>query len=149
MSKSSHDHPLNGKPTPAEIFRVFRETTIASISGLKLLLDECADLRAELVAAHNRTNDGNGEAHGIFSARQKSRIVELRDAAQAMEALVIELPCGANDERIGDKNIGKAPVNLNTPVKALDDAPSTNRWNHNRRSRSTQVKGRLPTSAGV
>lgn len=104
MSKSSHDQPVNGKPTPAEIFRVFRETTIASISGLKLLLDECADLRAELVTAHIRTNDGNGEAHGIFSARQQSRIEELKDAAKAMEALVIALPPGPNRGRIGDEN---------------------------------------------
>ena len=104
MTKSSHDQPHNGKPTPAEIFRVFRETTIASISGLKLLLDECADLRAELVTAHTRTNDGNGEAHVIFSARQQSRILELRDAAKTMEALVIALPRGANDGRIGDEN---------------------------------------------
>ena len=94
MSKSSHDQPNNGTPTAADIFRMFRETTIASISGLKLLLDECADLRAELVTAHTRTNDGNGEAHGIFFARQQSRIVELKDAAQAMDALVIALPRG-------------------------------------------------------
>jgi hypothetical protein len=52
MSKSSHDQPHNGKATPAEILRVFRETTIATISGLQLLLDECADLRGELVTAH-------------------------------------------------------------------------------------------------
>ena len=104
MSKSSHDQPHIGNPTTAEIFRMFRETTVASISGLKLLLEECADLRAELVTAHTRTNDGNGEAHGIFSARQQSRIVELKDAAQAMEALAIALPGGANDGRIGDEN---------------------------------------------
>ena len=95
MSKSSHDQPLDGKPTPAEIFRVFRETTIASISGLKLLLDECADLRTELVTIRTLANDGDGD--GVFSARQQSRIVELKDAAQAMEALVIALPRGASD----------------------------------------------------
>jgi hypothetical protein len=97
MSKSSHDEPHNGKPTPAEILRVFCETMIATISGLKLLLDECADLRAELVTAHTRTNDGNCETYAVFSARQQSRIVELRDAAQSMEALVIALPRGGND----------------------------------------------------
>ena len=96
MSPSSRYPPNDGTPTTAEIFRMFRETTIASISGLKLLLDECADLRAELVTVHTRTNDGAGEAHGIFSARQQSRIVELKDAAQAMEALVIALPRGTN-----------------------------------------------------
>ena len=104
MSNSSHDQPHNGNPTTPEIFRMFRETTIASISGLKLLLDECADLRAELVTAHTRTNEGNGEAHGSFSARQQSRIVELKDAAQAMKALVLALPRGANDGGIGDEN---------------------------------------------
>ena len=96
MSTSSHDQPRDGNPTAAEIFRMFRETTIASISGLKLLLDECADLRAELVTVHTRT-DGNGDTHSIFSARQQSRIVELKEAAQAMEALVITLPRGRND----------------------------------------------------
>lgn len=105
MSDSSHNQPHNGDPTAAEIFRMFRETTIASISGLKLLLDECADLRAELVTVHTRTDDGNGDAHSIFSARQQSRIVELKDAAQAMEALVIALPRGANDGADGsDEN---------------------------------------------
>lgn len=104
MSNFSHDQPHIGNPTTAEVFRMFRETTIASISGLKLLLDECADLRAELVNAHTRTNDGNGESHGIFSARQQSRIVELRDAAQAMEALVIALPRRVNDGAGGDEN---------------------------------------------
>lgn len=98
MSKSSHHQPHDGNPTPAEIFRVFRETTVASISGLKLLLDECADLRAELVTVHTLTNDGDGD--GVFTARQQSRIVELNDAAQAMKALLIALPHGAD----GDEN---------------------------------------------
>ena len=101
MSISSHDQPNDGLPTAAETFRMFRETTITSISALKLLLDECADLRAELVTAHTRTNDGNGEAHSISSARQQSRIAELKDVAQAIEALVIALPRGANDGRNG------------------------------------------------
>jgi len=90
MSKSSHDQPYNGNPTPAEIFRIFRETTAATITGLKLLLDECADLRADLVAVHHLHNDGDGD--GVFSSRQQSRILELKDAAQAMGALLIALP---------------------------------------------------------
>lgn len=95
MSKSSGDHPHNGNPTPAEVFRVFRETTAASITGLKLLLDECADLRAELITVHTLSNDGDGD--GVFSARQQSRIVELKEAAQAMEALVTALPPFVSD----------------------------------------------------
>ena len=104
MSNSSRDQPHNGKPTMAEIFRMFRETTIASISGLKLLLDECADLRAELVTVHTRTNGDNADARGLFSARQQSRIVELKDAALAMEALLIALPRGTNNGAGGDES---------------------------------------------
>lgn len=52
------------------------------------------DLRVELATAYIRTNDGNGEGHGIFSASQQNRILELKDAAHAMEALVIALPRG-------------------------------------------------------
>ena len=44
--------PADGDPTTAEIFRVFRNTTMASLEGLRLLLEECAELRAELVTIH-------------------------------------------------------------------------------------------------
>lgn len=105
MSQSSHDQPHNGKPTPAEIFRVFRKTTTASISGLKLLLEECADLRGDLITIHGRTEIENGDGDGLFSARQQSRIAELKNAAQAMEALLIALPREANTvEDGGDEN---------------------------------------------
>ena len=94
MPKPSRDQPHDGQPTAAEIFRVFRETTAASISGLRLLLDECADLRADLIMIHGRTENGDGD--GAFSARQQNRMVELQEAAQAMEALLINLPGEAN-----------------------------------------------------
>lgn len=81
--------PSNGDPTPAEIYRVFRNTTMASIEGLRLLLDECADLRAELVIVHGL--HGNGDGDGVFSARQQSHILELQDAAKSMAALVASL----------------------------------------------------------
>src|SRR5262245_1452580 len=79
MPKSSADQPHDGNPTSAEIFRIFRETTEASISGLKLLLEECADVRADLITIHGRTETENG-GDGVFSARQQNRIVELRQA---------------------------------------------------------------------
>lgn len=91
MPESSHDQPNDGNPTTAEIFRVFRETTEASISGLKLLLDECADLRADLITIHSRTETENG-GDGVFSARQQNRIVELKQASRGMEDLLIALP---------------------------------------------------------
>jgi hypothetical protein len=83
--------PRDGDPTAAEIFRVFRNTTMATIVGLKTLLDECADLRAELVTIV----DGNHGGSQVFSARQENYIQELRQGAQAMEALLASLP----DER--------------------------------------------------
>ena len=86
----SFDPPHHDNPTAAEMFRVFRETTMASISGMKLLLDECADLRGDLVTIYSRHNDGDGD--GLFSARQQSRILELREAAKAMGALFTSLP---------------------------------------------------------
>jgi hypothetical protein len=46
MPQPSQDQPDDGNPTAAEIFRVFRNTTMASLQGLRLLLGECADLRA-------------------------------------------------------------------------------------------------------
>lgn len=103
MAQSSPDQPHDGNPTAAEIFRVFRETTMASIEGLRLLLGECADLRADLVIVHSLHSDGEGD--GVFSARQQGRILELQEAAMGMEALVRSLPCkgntGADD---GDEN---------------------------------------------
>lgn len=67
---------------------MFRTTTIATVAGLKLLLEECADVRSELAMMV----DGNHDGHGQFSARQRSRITELREAAQAMETLLASLP---------------------------------------------------------
>ena len=86
----SFDPHHNDNPTTAEMFRVFRETTMASISGMKLLLDECADLRGDLITIHSLHDDGDGD--GVFSARQQSRILELRETAKAMGALFTSLP---------------------------------------------------------
>ena len=98
MSQSPSEQPHNGKPTAAEIFRVFRDTTMASIEGLRLLLGECADLRGELVTIHNLRSDGDGD--GVFSARQQNRILELQEAAKEMHALLVSLPGEvANDEQ--------------------------------------------------
>ena len=79
MPQPSPDQPDDGNPTAAEIFRVFRNTTMASIQGLRLLLGECADLRADLVNLHRLHSGGDGD--GVFSARQLNRILELQDAA--------------------------------------------------------------------
>jgi hypothetical protein len=68
--------------------RVFRKTTITSISGLKLLLEECADLRAELALVVDGKHDGSG----LFLARQKKRMLELKEAAHEMEAVLASLP---------------------------------------------------------
>ena len=95
MPESSRDQPHNGNPTAAEIFRVFRETTMASITGLRLLLEECANLRAELITVHSLHSDDDGD--GVFSARQKNRILELQEAAKDMESLLVSLPGGAAD----------------------------------------------------
>lgn len=89
MSNSS-DLFNDSNPTAAEIFRVFRQTITASIEGLRLLLGECAALRAELVAVHNLHNGGDGD--GVFSARQQKRILELRVAAKDMQALIVSFP---------------------------------------------------------
>lgn len=99
MPQSFHDQSGNGDPSPAEIFRVFRSATMASIEGLRLLLDECADLRAELITIHGLHSDGDGD--GLFSARQQSRTVELRGAAENMEALIASLPRKASDGQDG------------------------------------------------
>lgn len=95
MPESPKDQPNVGNPTAAEIFRVFRNTTMASIEGLRLLLGECADLRADLVTVHSLHCDGNGD--GVFSARQQDRILELREAAKDMQAVLVSLP-GENEE---------------------------------------------------
>jgi hypothetical protein len=96
MPESSPDQPYGDNPTAAEIFRVFRNTTMASIEGLRLLLSECADLRGELITVHSLHGDGDG--HGLFSARQQNRILELQEAAKDMEALVASLPNHPGDE---------------------------------------------------
>ena len=90
MPNSSQDQPHDSNPTAAEIFRVFRQTITASIEGLRLLLGECADLRAELVAVHNLHNRGDGD--GVFSARQQKRILELQVAANDMQAVIASFP---------------------------------------------------------
>jgi hypothetical protein len=90
VPKFSPDQPLDGSPTAAEIFHVFRSTTMASIEGSRLLLDECADLRAELVTVHSLHSEGDGDA--LFSARQQGRILELREAANEMKILQSSLP---------------------------------------------------------
>ena len=90
MPQSPPDPLHDGSPTAAEIFRVFRNTTMASIEGLRLLLEECADLRGELVTVHSLHSDGDGD--GVFSTRQRDRIVELQEAAKEMEALLTSLP---------------------------------------------------------
>lgn len=92
MPKSPPNEPRNGSPTPAEIFRVFRNTTMASIEGLRLLLEECASLRAELIAVHRLHSNGDGDGHGVFSDRQQNRILQLQEAAKEMQALVASLP---------------------------------------------------------
>ena len=90
MPQSSPDKGHNGNPTAAEIFRVFRNTIMASIEGLKLLLEECADLRADLVTINGR-RDSDGKA---FSVRQQNRILELKEAALEMEVVLASLPSG-------------------------------------------------------
>ena len=84
--------PPDGDPTAAEIFRVFQTTTMASLEGLRLLLQECADLRSELVTIHNHS-DGDD---GVFSARQQGRILELQEASKDMEVLLASLLQEAN-----------------------------------------------------
>lgn len=95
MPLPQRDLPHDGNPTAAEIFRLFKNTTVASIEGLRLLLGECADLRADLVTVHGLHSDGDG--YGVFSARQQDRILELQKAAVEMEALLDDLPREAGD----------------------------------------------------
>ena len=95
MPQPSPDQPDDSNPTAAEIFRVFRNTTMASIQGLRLLLGECADLRADLVTLHSLHSKDDGD--GAFSACQQNRILELQDAANEMTALLTSLPCEAGD----------------------------------------------------
>lgn len=99
MPQSSQDQPHDGNPTAAEIFHVFRNTTMASIEGLRLLLEECADLRADLVTVHNLHTDGDGD--GVFSARQQNRILELQASAKEMEIVLASLPREASDREDG------------------------------------------------
>lgn len=65
---------------------------MASIEGLKLLLEECAELRAELVTIHSLHGDGDGD--GVFSARQQNRILELQEAPTQMGEMLASLPKG-------------------------------------------------------
>ena len=95
MPQSSQEQPHDGNPTAAEIFHLFRNTTVASIEGLTLLLEECAGLRADLDAVHSLHTDGEGD--GAFSARQQNRIFDLQEAAKEMEALLASLPGDGGD----------------------------------------------------
>ena len=88
MPHSSRVRPHDGNPTAAEIFRVFHNTTVACIDGLRLLLGECADLRGDLVTVYSLHSEGDG----VFFARQQNRILELQKAAIAMETLLAALP---------------------------------------------------------
>lgn len=69
--------------------------TTDRIEGLKLLLQECADLRADLVTVHSLHSDGEGD--GVFSARQQNRILKLQAQSAAGEMLdlsITTLRCG-------------------------------------------------------
>ena len=99
MAHSSQDQPHEGNPAAVEILRVFRNTTVAGIEGLTLLLGECADLRADLVTVHSLHSDGDG----MFSARQQDRIIVLQKAAMAMQTLLCALP---REVRDGTMNAG-------------------------------------------
>jgi hypothetical protein len=72
---------------------------MASLEGLRLLLEECADLRAELVTIHSLHSDGDDD--GVFSARQESRILQLQQASKHMEAWLASLPQEASDGNDG------------------------------------------------
>lgn len=72
---------------------------MASIEGMRLLLEECANLRAELITIHGMHSGGDGD--GAFPARQQSRILELQGAARDMEALVASLPRESSDGQDG------------------------------------------------
>ena len=87
--------PANGDPTTAEIFRIFRNTTMASLEGLRLLLEECAELRAELVTILGLHS--GGDDHRVFCARQQDRILELKKTAKDMQVLVASLSQGASE----------------------------------------------------
>ena len=102
MPQAPH-YPHNGDPTAAEIFCLFRNTTMASLGGLRLLLEECADLRAEIVTIHGLHSDGDD--HRVFFARQRDRISELQEAAEDMERLLASLPLAAN----GGKDVSWKP----------------------------------------
>jgi hypothetical protein len=87
ISKTLPVQPDDGNPTPAEIFRVFRETIMATIGALKLLLQESANVRAELVLLAGANQDINE----LFFVRQRGRIGELEQAAQEMQTLFASL----------------------------------------------------------
>jgi len=90
------DHPI-----ATAIFRLFGDTTIATITGLKLLLEESADLRAELVTIVEANHDGSG----LFSARQRNHILEPKRASQDMEALLASLtPDGSASQGDGHES---------------------------------------------
>lgn len=80
--------PSNGNPIPAEIFRVFRNTTTACIEGLTLLLRECADLRADRIVIHSLHSDGDA----TFSVRQQNRMLDLQEAAKEMAVVLASVP---------------------------------------------------------
>ena len=63
---------------------------MASIEGLRSLLEECADLRTDLVAVHLLHSNGDGD--GVFSDRQQNRTLELQEAAKEMKAVLASLP---------------------------------------------------------
>lgn len=95
MLEPHKDKPHNNDPTAAEIYRLFRNTTMASISAMRLLLVECADLRADLITVHDLNGDGEGNA--AFSRRQQDRILELENAAIEMVSLLASLPSQPDD----------------------------------------------------
>lgn len=86
--------PPNYDPSKADMFRMFRDMTVACISGLHLLLKECADLRAELITMDTHHTDGSGAE---FAARQERHMSQLEAAATDMEGLLARLPEAPHD----------------------------------------------------
>lgn len=95
MREPDQDKRRNSNPTAAEVYRLFRNTTMASMSAVRLLLMECADLRADLITVHGLNGDGEGNA--VFSRRQQDRILELQNAAIEMVSLLASLPSQPGD----------------------------------------------------
>ncbi len=83
-------------PTAAEIFRVFRNTTMASIEGLRLLLGECADLRGELVTLHSLHSDS--AVMGYFRPANKIAYWNYRKRRNTCRLLLASLPNQAEDD---------------------------------------------------